>query len=189
MNIVFHAANDLPVAQRVVDGYLNATSMCQAHKKKINDWLRLESTLELVVALAQDLGNEDFFKKSDVIINCGNCRLSNVVSISDFPSLVIVKRGSPATGGGTWLHPDLAIQLAQWCNPKFGIQVSRWVREWMMTGKNPVQPPQPTTPPPLPLPALLPTNFMSAELSHEDELYQFFREVGKRELIRKFFLS
>lgn len=58
---------------------------------------------------------------------------------STFPSLVIVKRGSPENGGGTWVHPDIAIQLAQHCNKPFGIQVSRWVREWLTTGKNPAQ--------------------------------------------------
>jgi KilA-N domain len=52
--------------------------------------------------------------------------------------LILSKRGSPENGGGTWLHPDLAIQLAQWCSPAFAIQVSRWVREWMTIGQNPV---------------------------------------------------
>jgi KilA-N domain len=59
-----------------------------------------------------------------------------------FPGLIVSKRGSPQTGGGTWLHPDLAIQLAQWCNTPFALQVSRWVREWMTTGQNPVRPQQ-----------------------------------------------
>ena len=30
---------------------------------------------------------------------------------------------------GTWIHPDLGIQLAQWCSPSFSIQVSKWIRE------------------------------------------------------------
>lgn len=55
-----------------------------------------------------------------------------------FPFLIVSKGGSPDNGGGTWLHPDLAIQLAQWCNSLFAIQVSRWVREWFIIGKNPV---------------------------------------------------
>jgi len=28
-----------------------------------------------------------------------------------------------------FIHPDLAIQLAQWISPKFAIQVSKWIRE------------------------------------------------------------
>ena len=36
--------------------------------------------------------------------------------------------------GGTFYHPDLAIQLAQWLSPSFAIQVSRWTRELLLTG-------------------------------------------------------
>jgi hypothetical protein len=36
---------------------------------------------------------------------------------------------------GSWIHPDLAVQLAQWISPSFAIQVSRWVREIALTGK------------------------------------------------------
>ena len=53
--------------------------------------------------------------------------------------MVVVKRGSPENGGGTWFHPDLAVYLAQWCNKIFAIQVSRWVREWLLAGQNPIQ--------------------------------------------------
>ena len=28
----------------------------------------------------------------------------------------------------TWIHPDLAIQLAQWISPSFALQVSKWIR-------------------------------------------------------------
>lgn len=56
-----------------------------------------------------------------------------------FPQLILSKGGSPETGGGTWIHPDLAIQLAQWCSKAFAIQVSRWIREWMASAYNPIQ--------------------------------------------------
>ena len=137
MTIIFHSANNLPVGQRQSDGYLNATAMCKTHKKKVADWLRLESTLELVVALAEDLNTESFVNKAE-LLKGGESRLSKLVRISDFSDLVFVKKGSPENGGGTWLHPDLAVQLAQWCSPKFAIQVSRWVREWMLTAQNPI---------------------------------------------------
>jgi KilA-N domain len=55
-----------------------------------------------------------------------------------FPALVVSKRGSPENGGGTWLHPDLAVQLAQWCSPAFAIQVSRWIQDWIIKSQNPV---------------------------------------------------
>lgn len=36
--------------------------------------------------------------------------------------------------GGSWIHPDLAVQLAQWISPMFSLQVSSWVRELALTG-------------------------------------------------------
>lgn len=32
---------------------------------------------------------------------------------------------------GTWVHPQLAINLAQWASPKLGIAVPQWVFLWM----------------------------------------------------------
>ena len=32
---------------------------------------------------------------------------------------------------GTWVHPDVAINLAQWVSPKFAVFVSKWLREWL----------------------------------------------------------
>ena len=51
--------------------------------------------------------------------------------------LTIQITGGPNEGRGTWVHPDVAIHLAQWCSPKFAVQVSRWVREWMTSGALP----------------------------------------------------
>jgi hypothetical protein len=35
----------------------------------------------------------------------------------------------------TWVHPQVAINIAQWISPKFDVKVSGWVYEIMMTGK------------------------------------------------------
>lgn len=123
--------NGIFVDQRVDDGFINGTAMCVAHNKDISDWLKNDDTWELVVALAMDLGIQPKNHKN------GNSVYTRVSAT--YPSLVVVKRGSPNAGGGSWLHPDLAIQLAQWCNKPFAIQVSRWIREWLTTGTTPVQ--------------------------------------------------
>ncbi|NBP03194.1 MAG: KilA-N domain-containing protein, partial [Proteobacteria bacterium] len=36
---------------------------------------------------------------------------------------------------GTWIHPDLGINLAQWCSPDFSLQVSKWIRELIFTDR------------------------------------------------------
>jgi hypothetical protein len=128
--------NGIKVEQRNADGFINGTAMCVAHGKKINDWLRTNEALNLFLALSHHFGLK---------INCENSRNLDAAGLSAlkyaqiFPKLIISKAGSPETGGGTWLHPDLAIQLAQWCNSTFALQVSFWVREWLTTGKNPVE--------------------------------------------------
>ncbi len=133
---VVREVNGITIEQRSADGFINGTAMCVAHDKKINDWFRSQDALELFIALAVDL---------DSNFNCGNSRNLDVSTLSAtkytemFVGLIISRSGSPQTGGGTWLHPDLAVQLAQWCNKPFALQVSRWVREWMTSAYNPIQ--------------------------------------------------
>lgn len=131
---VIREVNGITVEQRSIDGFINATAMCVAHSKKIDSWFRTDETLELFEALAIDLS----IKYSDLSI-LEVSKLSATKYAEIFPDLLIVKQGSPKNGGGTWLHPDLAVQLAQWCNKPFALQVSRWVREWMTSAYNPIQ--------------------------------------------------
>jgi hypothetical protein len=128
--------NNVDVEQRISDGFINATAMCVAHGKDIRDWLRTKKTLGLFRTLSKYLGiksNREFYPDLD----------KSRVSVSDyvdaFPDLMTLKRGSSQNGGGVWLHPDLALQLAQWCNDPFALQVSRWIREWLTTGRNPIE--------------------------------------------------
>jgi hypothetical protein len=124
-----HPVNGTSVEQRLTDGFINGTAMCVAHGKDISDWLRTDDTFETVVVLANDLGIVPISAKKP---NSDKTRLS-----ACYPTLVVVKRGAPEAGGGTWLHPDLAIQLAQWCNKSFALQVSRWVRDWITSAHSP----------------------------------------------------
>ena len=36
---------------------------------------------------------------------------------------------------GTWVHPQVAIHLAQYLSPEFSVKVTEWVFDWM-SGKN-----------------------------------------------------
>jgi hypothetical protein len=127
--------NGVSIEQRSTDGFINGTAMCVACSKDLNDWFTTKDTVDLFLELVADLGiesNPGEFRDLEV------ARLSAAKYAAAFPDLIISRRGSPATGGGTWLHPDLATPLAQWCSPAFAIQVSRWVQDWAVTGRNPV---------------------------------------------------
>jgi hypothetical protein len=77
-------------------GYVNATAMVQVSEKKINDYLRLKSTNAKLVALS----------------------INAKIPVSDI--IIVIKHGDP-TEQGTWVHPELSIDIAQWCS------VDMWV--------------------------------------------------------------
>jgi hypothetical protein len=100
------------IEQRVRDGYINATAMCKAAGKLVSDYVRVSSTKAFLAELSTDMG----------------------IPISE-----LVQSVKGGVDQGTWVHPDVAIHLAQWLSPKFAVQVSKWVREWISTGKSPIR--------------------------------------------------
>jgi hypothetical protein len=90
------------------DGFISGTEMCRVRNKKFNDWSRLQSTKDLITALEDDL--------SDTILITGNTVLK----------FIDVKIGKY---GGAWIHPDLAVNLAEWIDKVFAIKVGRFIRE------------------------------------------------------------
>lgn len=94
------------------DGYIFATALCKVLRKKPNDWLRLKETKDLISKLEKSKSG-----------------------IPDLQLIEIYKGNSAKYNSGTWIHPDLGIQLAQWCSPNFSLQVSKWVRELIISDK------------------------------------------------------
>lgn len=73
------------------DGWFNATEAAERFSKVPNEWLRLPSTASYLMAFERRYGNIPHLK---------------------------TKRGS---GGGTWLHPKLAVRFAQWLSDDFAV--------------------------------------------------------------------
>jgi hypothetical protein len=109
--------NGVVIESRVSDCFINATQMCEAGNKKFSHWHQLKSTALLIKTLENSL-------KSDAGIPA-----SQSVMVID-----IKKGNSDLFEQGTWIHPDLAIQLAQWAVPSFALKVSKWIRELVLTG-------------------------------------------------------
>lgn len=105
-NFIPHQERGVMIYQRPVDGYINATSMCQAAGKKWNDYYRLTTTAPFLVALSSEAG----IPASELIQS--------------------LRGGDPHTQG-TWVHPQVALHLAQWLSPEFSVRVSKWVFDWM----------------------------------------------------------
>src|SRR5689334_12214916 len=85
------------VQQRRNDGYINATAMCEAVGKLFGHYRANKTTDAFLAALASDIG----------------------IPISEL--VQSVKGGDPVLQG-TWVHPKVAIHLAQWLSPEFAVK-------------------------------------------------------------------
>ena len=105
--LIEHRIDGEIVPQRPIDGYINATRLCQQAGKLFADYNRLDATQGFLRVLSADMG----------------------IPIS---GLVQSIRGGEAHLHGSWVHPQVAINLGQWLSPEFAVQVSKWVFDWMM---------------------------------------------------------
>lgn len=112
LDLIPHRVDGAIIDQRAIDGYVNATAMCRAVGKLFADYARISGTKAFLVELESVMG----------------------IPITD---LVQSVRGGGPTVQGTWVHPKVAIHLAQWLSPRFAVQVSEWVFEWMSGGARP----------------------------------------------------
>lgn len=92
------------------DGYIFATALCKTVGKRVNHWLSLKETKEL------------------------KNKLEKSVTGFQVTKFIEVHQAGNMYNQGTWVHPDLGLNLAQWCSPSFSLQVSKWLRELIFTG-------------------------------------------------------
>ena len=109
--LIVHRTSNQLIQQRANDGYINATAMCKAANKQFNDYVRLKSTKPFVEALMVETG----------------------IPVTE---LIQTLRGGNPELQGTWVHPQVAIHLAQWLSPRFAVLISKWVFEWI-SGQTP----------------------------------------------------
>lgn len=97
------------IEHREDDGYINVTNLCKAGGKQFKHLKSIQKTKAFLQVLSNEVG---------------------------IPTSLLIKH---QTGYGseqcTWVHPQIAINIAQWISPRFDVKVSGWVYEIMMTGK------------------------------------------------------
>lgn len=91
--------NGTPISRRTTDGYVNATAMCKANGKRWADFRESASATAYTEALS---------RKTEIPVY----------------DLILSKPGE-----GTWVHPDVATELARWISPDFSVFVNQWFRE------------------------------------------------------------
>ena len=109
--LIPHTYEGHVVRQRSKDGYVNATALCKAAGKLFGHYHANQSTADFVIELSSAIG----------------------IPITEL--IQVVSGGNPALQG-TWVHPQVAIHLAQWLSPAFAVNVTKWVYDWM-SGSSP----------------------------------------------------
>lgn len=80
------------------EGWLHATEIAERFGKLPNEWLRLPDTVAYLEAMERTCGKIPYVKTS---------------------------RARADRGGGTWLHPKLAVAFARWLSPDFAVWCDR----------------------------------------------------------------
>jgi len=89
------------------NGWFGATAAAERYGKTPHEWLRLPATQDYLRALERKYGKIPFLK---------------------------TKRGQH--GGGTWLHPKLAVRFAQWLDADFAVWCDEQIDE-LIRGEHP----------------------------------------------------
>lgn len=115
LTLIPHVEEGEIIPQRTADGYISATALCKSVNKQFSNYNALKSTKEFIEELVKQTGIPE--TQLIHIISGGNAQLQ-----------------------GTWVHPYIAINLAQWLSPKFAVKVSQWVTDWQQGKSKAVMP-------------------------------------------------
>lgn len=107
-----------------LEGWFNATEAAARFDKEPFDWLRQRDTVSYITALAQHLFKSDFLPELNKINNLEGTSAKSrrlILALVKRTGLVRTKAGAPENGGGTWMHPKLAVRFAQWLDVRFAV--------------------------------------------------------------------
>ena len=88
------------------NGYVSATLLCKLGGKEFKAWHRLKRTTDVLNAYSQELG----------------------IPVNEL--IYIKKGGNNRDEQGSWVHPNIALSIAQWVSISFEIKVANWIHEW-----------------------------------------------------------
>ena len=92
----------LTIICRASDGYINATQLCKAGGKLYGTWRDNDKAEKFITALSSSIG-------------------------APVNKLIKKEFAGPNETRGTWVHPRVAINIAQWISPKFDVLVGNWI--------------------------------------------------------------
>lgn len=113
------------------DGWFNATVAAAKFDKRPVDWLHLREAVEYISALAEGKGNCAFLEQFNKINNleaASAASQAKLLRLAKQTGFVKTKQGAFENGGGTWLHPDLAVVFARWLDVRFAIWCDQQIK-------------------------------------------------------------
>lgn len=102
--IQFESFNGFAIGVRPADTYIDATALCRANKKLIGHYTENKHTREFLEELSANIG---------------------------IPILELVVSQVGGNHAGTYVHPRVAIHLAQWASPKCAVWVTDLVYRYL----------------------------------------------------------
>ncbi len=124
MNKIIQADFNGQAMHFTTDAWFNATEAASHYSKEPGDWLRQRDTVDYMAALASYHGNSDFVEEFNTISSLPSTSAASqarLLKLAKQSGYVRTKAGNPQNGGGTWLHPKLAVRFAQWLDVRFAI--------------------------------------------------------------------
>jgi hypothetical protein len=100
-SLVSRSWNGTPISRRTTDGYVNATAMCKANGKEWSKYRESDRCQTYLDALSE----------------------TSEIRMFD---LIESRQGQ---GGGTWVHPQVAVDLARWISAPFAVWMDGWFLE------------------------------------------------------------
>jgi hypothetical protein len=103
-DLITRAWNGTPIARRTTDGFVNATAMCRANGKEWKHYFETDRCHKYLDALEGSVG---------------------ITTDRLFTSITT----GPNDGRGTWVHPQVAVDLARWISAPFAVWMDGWFLE------------------------------------------------------------
>ncbi|NDW18102.1 KilA-N domain-containing protein [Dysgonomonas sp. 216] len=94
------------IKQHSLDGYLNATLICEMEKKNVEEYLNSEDTKRF---------------------------LKELTTKTNLPLSTYIRRVTDEQNKeSVWVHPSIALNIGKWFGLNFHPQVLDWIYQWML---------------------------------------------------------
>jgi hypothetical protein len=110
-NLTARTWNGTPIQRRTTDGYVNATAMAKANGKRWNNYFETDRASSYAETLSRVTG----------------------IPVTGNAGLVQTRQGG--SDQGTWIHPQIAVDLARWISPEFAVWMDGWFLEELGGGR------------------------------------------------------